>query len=643
MNGTPGKKSNVFVDDDPNPIIYRYLLLFSLFLLFLLPVFSIKPACAQVSVYHQLFFSEKETVPQQLPVPEKKLAVKGLKLVSNVDLIRRVPFSLSQVSKTDLAVQKDSGEFHNFLKASQVDWNFKENLNVKFCWNSTETGVTSAVWQVSTMRFPPDNALWENPPGLVASGPAVLQNVQNGKYPKVFLVDFSSFAPRPPSKVLKIKTLSDQKPSNLQPVKQISIKKSIPQVVSKEQPAVTGLKIKTAPKIKIDPKINLKQDKGFSSLNMNYFVRLVTLGPDGQPAGIPCEPVRILYGDPIYDGSIKVEPDAFEKPEALHPQIRVERYLPIQNQATDAMYHVIAIRDIPNPFGGEPLIRKGDKFNLRPRQEDKSFLESVGDFFSDVVSWAVDAVNWASRTYENIKNAAIDAACSVAGERFRGAFEMGLNIGMAAIGVPPGIPNFDELTDMGVEYLVAVAAEQAIGAGVDPMLATEAAEKGVNAFVDEMRREANGGGDMNAFFKPDPDYYYRPAYMELKITNPESVPTNQVTGKIRVTVKDGNWDEDLFHEAFFHVPSIRPGQTVTLPVYLEENMENKFEDHDYYAGMQRFWTRYLMPAKVLVLSGIYETWYPDRPSGGPGDYKYENYEEAHQVFTIQDCRQVMMP
>ncbi len=637
MNGSSEKNSNVLFNNASNPIIYRDLLLFSLSLLVLFFTFNTGPASAQVSVYHQFFFSEKGTVLQSLPVPGKKLAIKGLKPVSNIDLIRRVPFSLTGVSKTDLAIQRDSGEFHNFLKASQVDWNFKENLNVKFCWNSTETGVSSVVWQVSTMRFSPDNALWENPPGLVASGPAVLQNVQNGKYPKVFLVDFSRFAPRPPSKVLKIKTLTDQKPSSLQPVKQVSIKKSIPQVMPKEQPAVTKLKLKTA------PKINLKQDKGFSSLDMNYFVRVVTLGPDGQPAGIPCEPVRILYGDPLYDGSIKVEPDAFEKPEALHPQIRVERYVPIQNQATDAMYHVIAIKDIPNPFGGEPLIRKGDKFDLRPRQEDKSFLESVGDFFSDVVEWAIDAVNWASRTYENIKNAGLDAACSVAGERFRGAFEMGLNIGMAAVGVPPGIPNFDELTDMGVGYLVAVATEQAIGAGVEPLLAAEAAERGVNVFVDEMRKQANGGGNMDAFFKPDPDYYYRPACMELKITNPESAPTNQVTGKIRITVKDGNWDEDLFHEAFFHVPSIRPGETLTLPVYLEEYMEDKIEDHDYYAGMQRFWTRYVMPAKVLVLSGIYETWYPDRPSGGPGDYKYENYEEAHQVFTIQDCREVMLP
>ncbi len=637
MNGSSEKNCNVFSNNGSNPIIYRDLLLFFLSLLVLFLTFNTGPASAQVSVYHQLFFSEKETVPQLLSVPEKKLAIKGLKPLANIDLIRRVPFSLTGVSKTDLAIQKDSGEFHNFLKASQVDWNFKDNLNVKFCWNSTETGVSSAVWQVSTMRFSPDTALWENPPGLVASGPAVLQNVQSGKYPKVFMVDFSRFAPSPPSKAIKVIPLTDQKPSSLQPVKQVSIKKSIPQVMPKEQPAVTRLKLKTV------PKINLKQDKGFSSLDMNYFVRVVTLGPDGQPAGIPCEPVRILYGDPVYDGSIKVEPDAFEKPEALHPQIRVERYVPIQNQATDAMYHVIAIRDIPNPFGGEPLIRKGDKFNLRPRQEDKSFLESVGDFFSDVVEWAIDAVNWASRTYENIKNAGLDAACSVAGERFRGAFEMGLNIGMAAVGVPPGIPNFDELTDMGVGYLVAVAAEQAIGAGVEPLLAAEAAERGVNVFVDEMRKQANGGGNMDAFFKPDPDYYYRPACMELKITNPESAPTNQVTGKIRITVKDGNWDEDLFHEAFFHLPSIGPGETLTLPVYLEEYMEDKIEDHDYYAGMQRFWTRYVMPAKVLVLSGIYETWYPDRPSGGPGDYKYENYEEARQIFTIQDCRQVMIP
>ncbi|MBN1332452.1 MAG: hypothetical protein JW971_01700 [Synergistales bacterium] len=583
------------------------------------------------SLYQDVIFQRENEPSKDIPIPLKKLQVSGMGPISNLELIRKIPFSFNALTRTDLVIQKDDKEFQNFLKTMQIYWKIPENRKVKFSWNTEEDGVASALWQVSTLRFSPDNTLWKNPPGLVASGPAPLENRQSGKYPRVFFVDFGTFAPKPPSESsLLIKPEQILKPEV----------KSVPKLKLKQ--TTPTLQPQQAPSVQIKPVqglLDIKKKDPLQTFNMPYYVRVVPLDSAGNPSGIPSEPVTILYGDPINDGSIEFVPSAFEKPDAVLPCVRVMKYIPIQNEAPDAMYHVVAVKDIPDPFGGEPLTRKGQKFDIRPRQDDKSWLEAVSDFFSDVVDWVKGAVNWVSEAYDSIQKAAIDAACSVAGEQFRGAFEMGLNIGMAALGVPPSIPNFDELTEMGVDYLVAVATEQAVGIGVDPAIAKDASEKSIHALQKELEHQANGGGS-GSLFKPDPDFYYRPAYMMVEISNNNPQPSHAGTGRIMITVKDGQWDADLFDKVYFRIPSLKPGERISMPIYLKENMENRIEDHGYYDGMQRFWGRYMTPARVTVMSGVYDTTWP---GGGPGDYIYDNNEGVWQQFIIQDPRNGMIP
>lgn len=583
------------------------------------------------TLYQDVRFHKEGTLVNRTIIPEARLQIRDMEPISGIELIRKIPFSFNALTRTDLVIQKDDGEFQNFLKTMQVYWKIPENRKVKFSWNTEEDGVASALWQVSTLRFPPDNALWKNPPGLVASGNAPLENRQSGKYPRVFFVDFGNFAPKPPSEApLLIKPEQIMKPEP-QSVPKLKLKQTTPALQPQKTPSVQVKPVQGL--------LDIKKKGPLQTFNMPYYVRVVPLDSSGSPSGIPSEPVTILYGDPINDGSIEFVPSAFEKPDAVLPCVRVTEYFPIRNEAPDAMYHVIAVKDIPDPFGGEPLIRKGQKFDIRPRQEDKSWLEAVGDFFSDVVDWVKGAVNWVSEAYDSIQKAAIDVACSVAGEQFRGAFEMGLNIGMAALGVPPSIPNFDQLTEMGVDYLVAVATEQATGIGVDPAIAKDAAEKSIHAMQKELENQANGGGS-GSLFKPDPDFYYRPAYMMVEISNNNSQPSNAGTGRIMITVKDGQWDADLFHKAYFRIPSLKPGERISMPIYLKENMENRIEDHGYYDGMQRFWGRYMTPARVTVMSGVYDTTWP---GGGPGDYIYDNNEAVWQQFLIEDPRYGIKP
>ncbi len=84
--------------------------------------------------------------------------------------------------------------------------------------------------------------------------------------------------------------------------------------------------------------------------------------------------------------------------------------------------------------------------------------------------------------WEKIQDYAVDAAAGIkvmgvpcdAGSDCEKALQMGLEVGMATMGVPPSLPNFDQLMDQGVDYLAAQAASQA---GIPPALSDYASDE----------------------------------------------------------------------------------------------------------------------------------------------------------------------
>ena len=89
-------------------------------------------------------------------------------------------------------------------------------------------------------------------------------------------------------------------------------------------------------------------------------------------------------------------------------------------------------------------------------------LEAFWDFASGATDWVSDA-------YESLKDEAVgiiaeginalpgnlcDATCEA-------GLKAGLTAGLVALGVPPTLPNMEELTDQGIDYLVDAAAEEA--------------------------------------------------------------------------------------------------------------------------------------------------------------------------------------
>jgi hypothetical protein len=533
-------------------------------------------------------------------------------------------------TNTDLHIQRDSGEFHNYFDSYKLDWNYPDDLTVKFAWETEDTGFTKAVWQVAIIPYVQTPANWPKPPGLIASGDASIV-YKEGKY-HVFKANFKDFAPQKPLNVVLLKEFKATGDGKVMVRRDINPKEDKPVQQKKISPVVKNADIQAKPQMTLNEADTFRLAHGIDyrpvevSL-MRYHIRIVLVDSANHCVGTPSEPVEILYGeitseqasDVNWVDPSKITPPPSNLPVLNHPDIKVSKYIPIQNQATDAMYHFVVTKDYEMPGFGV-LYHKGDKLDFTPHEDDKSWLESIGDFFSDIFSFVEGAVNWVAEAYEDIKKFAIDQVVNVLGEWARGPLTMGLEIGLAAMGLPPSIPDFDALTSMGKDYLIKAAADYA---GLPP----EETAKAVNTLIDKAEEQSNGGGNSDVWLKPDPDYYYRPAYLMLHVTNPSNQPTARVYASIHMTVPQDQ-DEDLFTVPYAFIPILQPGESLEVPVFLEEYMKNRMLDTGVYDGMHRFWDHYYtMPSSVRVYS--------------LGSAGYQNQYQLTDSFTLNPCYQEM--
>lgn len=115
------------------------------------------------------------------------------------------------------------------------------------------------------------------------------------------------------------------------------------------------------------------------------------------------------------------------------------------------------------------------------------WYEALWDFVSD-------AVDWVSSAYESVKNTVIDVVAStipLCGEKCKAALKMGLNVALVAAGLPPSLPSFDALTEMGEAYMVSYLAQQVGAECSEGSLCQEAIKEG----IDMMKEAARAGGN----------------------------------------------------------------------------------------------------------------------------------------------------
>ncbi len=180
-----------------------------------------------------------------------------------------------------------------------------------------------------------------------------------------------------------------------------------------------------------------------------------------------------------------------------------------------------------------------------PTPQDEAWYDELYDmvreFFEDLVYVASEIVNQVSSSYNNLKSALISYVVNLCPfDSLKGAFKTALeamvNYGLVVVGLPPTLPNFDELSSMSLDYLAEVALTEAGIPATD--LTIELTRKIAEGIGKEIVTAANHS-DSNpvdaAFLKLDPAYSYRPAYIEVEFANPSQFATVPGSFNLEVT------------------------------------------------------------------------------------------------------------
>jgi len=474
------------------------------------------------------------------------------KVSTNIDMDKKIQSveqnrMLRLPTKTDVKVwtgQSSPGQENFFCIDEFFISNEQKDLNWWIQWETEQSGIHRALYQVSL--FPFNNALdWDDVPGLLASE-AVKYNGRNGLQP-FFQIDFLKLLPgtdrgaganlarRPSAKIAPqggIRTLSTQPKSTL--------------------PAVVN-----------DRKIGLTSDGGAAIPYITFYIRIVTLNAQNRMVGSPSDAAILMWGE---SSEKKInwfeDPNAYQPPPKIHnPAVRIAEYKPFHGYMPEWPYHFIVTKDT-NIL--TTTYKKDTRLYLPPKPDDDGVWDAIKDAVNSIVDYVQDAVNRVSSAYQEIKQETLNFAiqhipgCSSSDVCATGlAFAM--DYGLAGIGIPPSLPNFDDLKHMGRDYLIQYAAEQS-------NLPVGDAAKVIDRFIQEADEAAAAGN----WLKLDTSFQYNDAVLIVEVWN----PTGKTTDPSTITV---NQFEPLFlfpNEGEFMtvpVPSIPPGAKIRVPIVMKPN------------------------------------------------------------------------
>ncbi len=487
------------------------------------------------------------------------------------------------------------GEFSFYESDAFIDWT-RPDLKWRFRWSEAGAGA-KAVWQVCRFEPPAVTTNWKEPPGLVASGE--LSEVPAPGKVADFSIDFATFAPRQPKEgplrvVPERGALMTVEPMPAKP----EAKPESPAPAARTEPAPM-LRAPMATLHPVEPAAKAAGhavEAGHAALTVSsarmaqpayvglrlagnpwtYYVRVVVLDANGAPTGAISSAVTVKYGQPP-PNDLKLPapgPPPQPAPDPMRPKVTILDYEPIRPQASDAAEWFV----VTQGFG--PW-KKGQVLHLTPHDPD--VLDKVGEAIGGVVGFFEDAVNWVATAYQDIKSSAIEVVASSipgCGSSCRDVLSYGLDTGLAACGLPPDLPNFDELVEMGKGNLAATLVAQA---GLsDVPFSQELAEKMMDRLEQAAAHAADTGPGGRQFLRPLPDKQFRPAFVRVRITNPAGAGTRDVGLDFLA------WN--LYRQRYVPVPGLKPGESREVVIFLKPDFSHwertYLDDHGGMAGSQ---------------------------------------------------------
>lgn len=157
----------------------------------------------------------------------------------------------------------------------------------------------------------------------------------------------------------------------------------------------------------------------------------------------------------------------------------------------------------------------------------------------------------------------------------KSAARAAIDYGLASIGLPPSLPNVDQLASGGLDYVMKVAVDEALAsAGVPPdsPAAAEITEKVRKEVADGMGTEltkamlAQKQNPLNVeFLRLELKKLYAPAYVDVFVCNYSKTRTTRA-GNLHFSSGSGF---DVYRSAKVPVPTLKPGEHVTIRLYLD--------------------------------------------------------------------------
>ncbi len=324
---------------------------------------------------------------------------------------------------------------------------------------------------------------------------------------------------------------------------------------------------------------SIYEKKNFTWAKADHFLlRITPLWANGSAAGPPSSPVLLI---PSANGIGLIPPSSASKaPPPTKPLITALSFTPAVNfnplsgenggEAGFIMHFVVTRKPnqlekiIADAYSANRTengvkkpgpLHKGDHFfiNFSPASQDVEGWDAVGNFVSGIPGTIENALNFFAKVYnDDIKGQLISIVAStigpvlgpIVGPDLSASLAKELvNAALVTCGIPPTLPDAAALQNVGADYIIASAADQA---GVDiPDEARGQIKKGIGKLTDP-----STSGVLNPlFYAPDPAYLYHPPVLLLqasfvKTTN-YSLQKNQTSDSNTYTGKTGGNNYDL--------------------------------------------------------------------------------------------------
>lgn len=476
----------------------------------------------------------------------------------------------------------------------------------------TDTDAAYGVWQVSSVPFQSEASF--NPACLLLTGKTNGSGAPDSPFP--FNIDFAALKPKVESVQLSpFENMLDQTPVFFSPFSPEKLDAAGGQAVTTPKWNSSAFDPSKPPVLaNFDPCAQNVSAEGV----VTYFVRILPV-TNGQPAGAPSNTVKLTY-DP--NGEIKISFPVIPVPDKTYYDVKILNFTGVHVPEYKYQFCVEVVENNAPQGSYWAAFKPGTVF-CPERDQGGS-----GDLLSDLSNAIEDAFNFISGLYNKLSDWVTDLVeklnpLCIQAKLASQAVDFGQNevkdachfIAVAAVtaaktyaGLPPSLPDFDKLTEIGKANLVDLAAQQLEDQGIPcPDECKDVIRKGIDYSLEQVKKSASNSSCTSeaeeagykklclpsyVITKPDPRGQPAPAVLQVEITRrsnttgtdfpePKScnvsvrVPAVNLShvGETYVSEAGFHWNGATIEGNLFNgtsaFPNLQPGESTVIPIILE--------------------------------------------------------------------------